>query len=100
MNLNQSRTGASAPTDPDPPARPVPIAIRVRLEALAIREADGRYSVAVPALRGCCTEAETIEEAAANTTEAAEGWLEVMHEARRDQTIREMTEPLPGEIQL
>ncbi len=65
--------------------------------ALAVREPDGRYSVAVPALRGCYTEADTIEEVEANATEAAEGWLEAMHDARRDQTLRDMTEPLPGE---
>ena len=89
MSLTESRADAPAPIDLESLARPVPIAITVRLVALAVREADGRYSVAVPALRGCYSEADTIEDVQANATEAAEGWLEAMHDARRDQAVRE-----------
>src|SRR3954467_12722006 len=97
MSRTESRADASAPLDPESPARPVPIAITVRLVALAVREPDGRYSVAVPALRGCYSEADSIEDVAAHATDAAEGWLEAMHEARRDAAIRDLTEPPPGE---
>jgi predicted RNase H-like HicB family nuclease len=99
MSRTESRADAQAPTNPELPARPVPVAITVRLVALAVREPDGRYSVAVPALRGCYCAADTIEDVESNATEAAEGWLEAMHDARRDQAVRDMTEPLPSEIQ-
>ncbi len=38
-------------------------------------EEDGRYSVAVPALPGCYSCGDTLEEARVNIREAAEGWL-------------------------
>ena len=98
MTLVKSQAEIPARADPESPTRAVPIAITVRLVALAVREADGRYSVAIPALRGCTTGADTIEEAAANATEAVEGWLEKMHDARRDEAVRAMTDPLPGEV--
>lgn len=98
MSRTESRTGVPAADHPESLTRPVPVAITVRLVALAVREPDGRYSVAVPALRGCFSEADTIEDVESNATEAAEGWLEAMHDARRDQAVRDMTEPLPGEV--
>ncbi len=97
MSLTPAQAGASAPVDSETPVRPVPIAIAVRMVALAVREADGRYSVAIPALWGCSSEADTIEDVEANATEAAEGWLEAMHDARRDQVVCEMTESLPDD---
>jgi predicted RNase H-like HicB family nuclease len=39
-------------------------------------EEDGRFSVAVPALPGCYSCGDTLEEARANIREAAEGWLD------------------------
>jgi len=38
---------------------------------------DGRYTVYVPALRGCISEGDTKEEATANIREAIDLWLEV-----------------------
>lgn len=69
--------------------RPVPIAITVRLTALAYREPDGRNSIAVPSLRGCFSAADSIEQAAPNATEAAEGWLEAMY----DQSLSDILPP-------
>jgi predicted RNase H-like HicB family nuclease len=40
------------------------------------REEDGRFSVAVPALPGCYSCGDTLDEARANIREAAEGWLD------------------------
>ena len=38
---------------------------------------EGGFWVEVPALKGCVSEGETLEEALENIKEAAEGWLEV-----------------------
>ena len=40
----------------------------------------GGFSAEVPALPGCFTQGETIDEVRANLREAAEGWLAVAHE--------------------
>jgi predicted RNase H-like HicB family nuclease len=48
---------------------------------MALRpEAVGGYSVSVPALPGCHSQGESLEEALANVREAAELWLEVAAE--------------------
>jgi predicted RNase H-like HicB family nuclease len=43
-------------------------------------ENEGGYSVAIPALPGCVSCGDTLEEALANVREAAEGMIEVMNE--------------------
>jgi predicted RNase H-like HicB family nuclease len=84
---NPPATPADAPA---PPAgvHPVTVEVRVRLQALAIPEPDGRYSVIVPALPGCVTMGDTIEEVQANAVEAAEGWLEVAHDYGKAEALR------------
>lgn len=52
----------------------------MKLKVLLRPEAVGGYSVSVPALPGCHSEGETLEEALANIREAAELWLEVAAE--------------------
>jgi predicted RNase H-like HicB family nuclease len=52
----------------------------MRLKVILHPEKGGGYSVAVPALPGCYTQGETVEEALANAREAAEGVLEVLNE--------------------
>jgi predicted RNase H-like HicB family nuclease len=52
----------------------------MKLKVILQPEEEGGYSVAVPALPGCYTQGETVEEALANAREAAEGWLEVANE--------------------
>jgi antitoxin HicB len=42
---------------------------------------DGGYNVSCPALPGCHSQGETIEEAVANIQEAIEGCLEVLNSA-------------------
>jgi len=87
----------SAPTTSRPAeARPngvhaITVEVIVRLQALAIPEPGGGYSIAVPALPGCYSAAETIEEAQGNIVEAAEGWLAAQHDRAKDETIRVMT---------
>jgi predicted RNase H-like HicB family nuclease len=44
---------------------------------------DGGYNASCPALPGCHSQGETLEEAAANIQEAIEGCLEVLNERAR-----------------
>jgi predicted RNase H-like HicB family nuclease len=78
-----------------PPAfsnrRPITIAVKVRLQAIALPEPEGGYSVVVPALPGCVTEGDTIEEVQSNLVEAAEGWLDSQHDALKDEALKVMT---------
>lgn len=87
QNSDEALTGGS----------PVVVEVKVTVKALAFREADGRYSVLVPELPGCITEGATIEEARVMAIDAAEAWLAAQHDLRRDEAIREVAEPLPGE---
>ena len=80
---------SSAPT-PAATVHPVTVTVQVRLQALAVQEADGRYSVIVPALPGCVTQGDDIEEVKANIVEAAEGWLECQHDDRRAEALRSL----------
>jgi predicted RNase H-like HicB family nuclease len=66
---------------------PVTLDVLVRLQAIALPEADGGFTVVIPAL-GCATQGDTIEEARANAVEAAEGWLTSQHKRRKDAAIR------------
>jgi predicted RNase H-like HicB family nuclease len=52
----------------------------MRLKVLIHPAEEGGYWVEAPALPGCVSEGETLEEALANIREAAEGWLEVAAE--------------------
>jgi len=52
----------------------------MKLKVLLRREPGGGYSVSVPALPGCHSEGETLDEALANIREAADLWLEVASE--------------------
>ena len=85
----ETRGGAGASTGPvavhgDPP---VTLDVMVRLQAIALPEADGGFTVVIPAL-GCATQGDTIEEARVNAVEAAEGWLTSQHKRRTDEAIR------------
>jgi predicted RNase H-like HicB family nuclease len=52
----------------------------MKLKAVFYPEKEGGYSASVPALPGCHSQGETLEEALANIREAAEGWLEAGNE--------------------
>jgi predicted RNase H-like HicB family nuclease len=47
----------------------------IKLKVILSPEAEGGFSVAVPAFPGCFTEGETEDEALANAREAAAAWL-------------------------
>jgi predicted RNase H-like HicB family nuclease len=59
----------------------------VRLQAIALPEADGGFTVVIPAL-GCATPGDRIEEAQVNAVESAEGWLTSQHKRLKDGAIR------------
>jgi predicted RNase H-like HicB family nuclease len=63
------------------PAPPVAVDVAVVLTAIVRAEPDvGGYSASIPALPGCHTQGETLDEVLANLREAAQGWLAVAHD--------------------
>lgn len=61
--------------------RPIFMRVNVNLTAQVTAECEaGGYSGSIPALPGCYTQGETLEEIEANLREAAEGWLASAHE--------------------
>lgn len=52
----------------------------MKLKVILLPETEGGYSVAIPALPGCVSCGDTVEEAMANIREAAEGMLEAMQD--------------------
>jgi predicted RNase H-like HicB family nuclease len=63
-------------------AHPVALQLTVTITALVYEEPEvGGYSAEVPALPGCYTEGETLDEVRVNLREAVEGWLNSAHDA-------------------
>ena len=54
--------------------------VEVTVTALLYPEEVGGFSIIVPALPGCVSQAETIDEARAHAKEAIDGWLASMHD--------------------
>jgi predicted RNase H-like HicB family nuclease len=64
-----------------PSAPPLTVDVAVVLTAIIRIEPEaGGYSASIPALPGCHTQDETLDEVRANLREAADGWLAVTHE--------------------
>src|SRR5271170_2825736 len=61
--------------------------VMVRLQAIALPDASGGFTVVIPAL-GCATQGDTIEEAQTNAVESTEGWLTSRHKRMKDEAIR------------
>ena len=62
-------------------AAPVSVDVAVTLTAIVRPEPNaGGYSASIPALPGCHTQGETLDEVRTNLREAAEGWLAVAHD--------------------
>ena len=60
---------------------PFAVDVAVVLTAIVSLEPEaGGYSASIPALPGCHTQGETLDEVRANLREAAEGWLAVAHD--------------------
>lgn len=74
-------------------APPIVVDVVVNITAIVRPEPDvGGYSASIPALPGCHTQGETLDEVRANLREAAEGWLAVAHE---DGLMRDATGDAP-----
>jgi len=65
----------------------ITVDVMVRLQAIALPEADGGYTLVIPSL-GCATQGVTIEEAQTNAVEATEGWLTSQHTRKKNEAIR------------
>ena len=76
---------------------PVAVEVMVRVTALAVREADGGYSVVVPELPGLVTGCHDADDIAATVADAASAWLPAMHERHRAAALADLTEPLESE---
>ena len=72
----------------------------MKLKVLIRPETVGGYSVSLPALPGCHSQGETIEEALTNIREAAELWLEVTTDTAVLQAKSESTPAQLQEIEL
>ena len=71
-------------------AASITVKFTITLTALVYPEREaGGYSAEVPALPGCYTQGETLEEVQANLREAAEGWLGSAHDAAMDRHATE-----------
>jgi predicted RNase H-like HicB family nuclease len=69
-------------------ARPVTLQLTVTVTALVHPEPQvGGYSAEVPALPGCYTQGETLDEVRANLREAIEGWLSSAHDAAVQRSV-------------
>ena len=76
------------------PASPVAVDVAVVLTAIIRPEPDaGGYSATIPALPGCHTQGETLDEVRANLREAAEGWLAVAHDDHTASALRKTILP-------
>ena len=65
----------------------------MKIKAIVHQAVEGGYWAEVPALPGCITEGDTIEELENNLKDAIEGWLEVAndnHAAEDDTQILEV----------
>jgi predicted RNase H-like HicB family nuclease len=65
----------------DATSRPFSVQLAVTITAVVHPEpAAGGFSAEIPALPGCYTQGETLEEVQANLKEAAEAWLGSAHD--------------------
>lgn len=59
---------------------PIAVPLHVAVVAVLHADPDGGYTAEVPALPGCYSEGDSLEEATANIHEAAEAWLGAAHD--------------------
>lgn len=72
-------------------AETITLPLAVTLTVVAMREADGGYSIAIPALPGCLSQSDAAESIARNIRDAAEGWIEAMHEKQLPEVMADFT---------
>ena len=59
----------------------------MKLKAIIYPAEEGGYWAEVPALPGCITEGDTMEEIINNLQDAIEGWLEVANDSFRPEAL-------------
>lgn len=67
---------------------PIAVQLTVSVTALVYPETGvGGYSAEIPALPGCYTQGETLEEVQSNLREAAEAWLAANHDVKTKSAV-------------
>ncbi|NJM68141.1 MAG: type II toxin-antitoxin system HicB family antitoxin [Acaryochloris sp. RU_4_1] len=64
----------------------------MNIKAVIHTAEEGGYWAEVPALPGCITEGDTIDEVTANLKDAIEGWLDVANERQMAQSTDQIVE--------
>ncbi len=59
----------------------------MKIKAIIHPAEEGGYWAEVPALPGCITEGDTMEEVITNLQDAIQGWLEVANEIRQPEAL-------------
>lgn len=64
----------------------------MKIKVLIHKAEEGGYWAEVPALRGCYSQGETVDEVIVNIKEALQGWLEVASEQAKVDAHSQMKE--------
>ena len=64
----------------------------MKIKAIIHPAEEGGYWAEVPALPGCITEGDNIDEVIANLKDAIEGWLEVANDSQKPDPIAQVIE--------
>ncbi|MCE2720685.1 MAG: type II toxin-antitoxin system HicB family antitoxin [Dolichospermum sp.] len=64
----------------------------MKIKAIIYPAQEGGYWAEVPALPGCITEGDTMEELINNLQDAIQGWLEVANEIQKPDPISQVAE--------
>ncbi len=64
----------------------------MKIKAIIYPAEEGGYWAEVPALSGCITEGNTMEELVVNLKDAIKGWLEVANESKEIDSIAKVIE--------
>lgn len=64
----------------------------MRIKAIIHQAEEGGFWAEVPALPGCITEGDTMEEVLANLKDAIQGWLEVANSSQKVESSDQIVE--------
>jgi predicted RNase H-like HicB family nuclease len=65
----------------------------MKIKAIIHPAEEGGYWAEVPALPGCITEGDTMEEVVSNLQDAIQGWLEVANESQPTDFLENLSVP-------